>query len=125
MKFFVDALELFLNPSDLLADCLALLWIHFHGRRAGQSPMRAVHNCRHHLQIANQLGAGRWRSFLPRLPLGFEKQPGILQNALADRRRASAPSPVQLPGFLRIAVLLGEDRRHALAVLQALARHWH
>jgi hypothetical protein len=125
VKFFVDALALFLNPSDLVADCLALLLIHFHGRRAGQSPMRAVHNRGHHLQIANQLGAGCRRRFLLRLPLGFEKQPGILQNAFADRGRASAPSPVQLTGFSRIAVVLGENRRHPLAVLQALARHRH
>ena len=28
-----------------------------------------------------------------------------------------------MPGFARIAVMLGQDRRHALAVLQALPRH--
>jgi hypothetical protein len=30
-----------------------------------------------------------------------------------------------LAGFTRIAVLLGEDRRHPLAILQALAGHRH
>jgi hypothetical protein len=30
-----------------------------------------------------------------------------------------------LAGFPRIAVVLGEDRRHLLAILQALARHRH
>jgi hypothetical protein len=125
LQFFVDALELFLNPCDLLASGIGLLSIQFHGHCAGQSPLRAVYDRGHDLQIADQLGAGRWRSFLLRLPLRFKKQPGVLQNALADRCRTSAPSPVQLPGFPHSAVLLGEDRRHALAVLQALARHGH
>jgi hypothetical protein len=30
-----------------------------------------------------------------------------------------------LAGFTRIAVMLGQDRRHSLAILQALARHRH
>ena len=59
------------------------------------------------------------------LPLRFEKQFGIIQNAFADRRRALAPGGIQLPGFARIAVMLGEDCGHTLAVLQALARHRH
>jgi len=43
---------LFLNASDLLACHFALLSIQFHGRSAGQSPVRAVHDGSHHLQIA-------------------------------------------------------------------------
>jgi hypothetical protein len=60
-----------------------------------------------------------------RLPLCFEKQFGIIQNPLTDCRRASAPGAIQLAGFARIAVVLGEDRRHPLAIPQALARHRH
>jgi hypothetical protein len=54
------------------------------------------------------------------LPLRFEKQFGIIQNPFADRRRTFAPRGIQLAGFPRIAVMLGEDRRHPLAILQAL-----
>ena len=45
--------------------------------------------------------------------------------AFADRRRTFAPRGIQLPGFPRSAVLLREDRRHPLAVFQALAGHRH
>jgi hypothetical protein len=60
-----------------------------------------------------------------RLPLCFEKQLGIVQNAFADGGRTFAPRAIQLAGFPRIAVVLGEDRRHPLAVFQALAGHRH
>jgi hypothetical protein len=55
--------------------------------------------------------------------LRFEKQVGSIEDALAHRGRASAPGAIQLAGFARIAMMLGEDRRHPLAILQALARH--
>ena len=83
-KFFVEALELFSNPLDLLPRGFALLVIQFRCRPAGEPPMGAVHHRRHHLQIADQLGGWLRRGFL--LPLRFEKQRGILQKALADRR---------------------------------------
>lgn len=35
------------------------------------------------------------------------------------------PCSIQLAGLARIAVMLGEDRGHPLAILQALARHRH
>jgi hypothetical protein len=60
-----------------------------------------------------------------RLPLRFEKQLGVVQNAFADGGRTFAPRAIQLAGFPRIAVMLGEDLRHPLAVLQALACHRH
>jgi hypothetical protein len=81
-KFFVDALELFFNPLDLLPRRGTLLVIQFHCLRPGQPPMGAVHNRSHHLQVADQFGASPWRDFL--LPLRFEKQRGIVQNAFAD-----------------------------------------
>ena len=85
--------------------------------------MGAVHNRGDHLQIADQFGAGPRRDFL--LPLRFEKQHGVIQNAFADGGRSPAPGGVQLAGFAHIAVMLGKDRRHVLAVLQALASHRH
>jgi hypothetical protein len=120
-KLFVDAPELFFNPLDLLARRIALLVIQARRLCAGEPPLGAVHNRGDHLQIADQFGSGPGRDLL--LPLRFEKQRGIVENAFADRGRSSAPSRIQLAGFARFAVMLSEDRRHALAVLQALARH--
>jgi len=59
------------------------------------------------------------------LPLRFEKQLGIVQNTFADGGRTFAPRAIQLAGFARIAVKLGEDGGHPLAVFQALAGHRH
>jgi hypothetical protein len=122
-KFFADALELFFDPLDLLACALALLTIQFHCLRAGQPPMGTVHNHAHHLQVVEQFGACSGQSFL--LPLRFEKQRRVIQNAFTDRDRSSAPGGIQLTSFARIAVMFGKDRRHALAVFQALSRHRH
>ena len=114
-----------MNALDLMPCGFRLLVIQLRGSGAGQPPLRAVHNRHHHFQIAQQFGAGPGGSFLLRLPLRFEKQLGIVQNAFADRGRAFAPRGIQLAGFTRIAVVLGEDRGHPLAILQALARHRH
>jgi hypothetical protein len=54
--------------------------------------------------------------------LCFEKQGRIIENALTDRRRPLAPGGIELPRCARIAVMLGEDCRHSLAVLQTLPR---
>ena len=59
------------------------------------------------------------------MSLRFEKQLGIIQNAFADRGRTFAPRGIQLAGFTRIAVMLGEDCGHPLAILQTLACHRH
>lgn len=116
-----------MNALDLMPCGSRLLAIQLRRGGAGQSPLRAVHNRHNHLQIAQQFGSGRgalWaRSFLLRLPLCFEKQPGILENAFADRWRTFAPRSVQLAGYTRIAVVLGENRCHSLAIFQILAGH--
>ena len=114
-----------MNAVDLMPRGFALLVIQLRGSGARQPTMRAVHDGGHHFQIAQQFGAGPGWSFLLRLPLRFEKQLGIIQNAFADRGRTFAPRGIQLAGFTRIAVMLGEDRRHPLAILQALACHRH
>ena len=112
-----------MNAIDLMPRRFRLLGIQLHGSGAGQPPLRAVHDRHHHFQIAQQFGAGPGWSFLFRLPLRFEKQVWSIEDALADRGRTFAPSGIQLAAFTRIAVMLGEDRRHPLAILQALARH--
>jgi hypothetical protein len=113
---------LFFNASNLLARSLARLPIQLRGFRPRQPPMGAVHDCGHHLQIAQQLGACAWGRFRF-LPLRLEKQIRRIEDAFADRGRSLAPSGIQLARLARIAVVLGEDRGHPLAVLQALARH--
>jgi len=115
--------QLFFNPLDLLSRRGTLLRIQLLCRPAGEPSMGAVHDRAHHLQIADQLGGGPGRGLL--LPLRFEKQRGIVQNALADRGRSAAPGGIQLAGFASIAMMLGEDGGHALAVLQALTGHRH
>ena len=80
-----------MNALDLMPRGFRLLVVQLRGSGARQSPLRAVHNRHHHLQIAQQFGAGPGWSFLLRLPLRFEKQRGIIQNAFADLRRGLAP----------------------------------
>ena len=118
-------MELLLNALDLMPRGFRLRVVHLRGSRARQPPLRAVHDRHHHFQIAQQFGAGSAWSFLLRLSLRFEKQRGIIQNAFADRRRTFAPRCIQLARLTRIAVMLGEDRRYPLAIIQALACHRH
>ena len=118
-------MELLLNAIDLMPRGAALLVIQLRGSGAGQPPLRSVHNRHHHLQIAQEFSAGSGGNLFLRLPLGFEKQFGLIQNAFTDRGRALAPGAIQLAGFARIAVLLAEDRRHPLAILQALTSRRH
>ena len=114
-----------MNALDLMPCGSRSLAIQLHGGGACQLPLRAVHNRRHHLQIAQQFGASPGGGFLLRLPKRFEKQLGIIENAFADRWRTFAPRGIQLTGFTRIAVMLSEDRRHPLAIQQALAGYRH
>jgi hypothetical protein len=119
-KCFVHALELSSNPVDLLPRRCALLVIQLHCLRARQAPLRAIHNRSYHVQIADQFGAGSRRGFLLGLALRFEKQRGIIQNALAHCGRSPAPGGIQSAGFASITMMLSEYDRHALAILQAL-----
>jgi hypothetical protein len=113
---------LFFQPLDLPPRGGALLLIEFHHPGAGESPMSALQNRRRHLQIADHFGGGPgWRCLLP---LGFEKQRRIIEDALPNRGRSLAPSRIQQSGLARIAAMLGEDRRHALAVGEILPRRW-
>jgi hypothetical protein len=125
LKFFVYAAELALNLLDLMLGGLPLLAIQFCGRGSGQTSLCAVHDRQHHLQIADQFGAGSGRSFLVSLPLRFEEQLRRIQNPLTHSRRTLAPGHIQLAGFTHRAVMLSEDRRHALAIIQTLPRYRH
>jgi hypothetical protein len=122
-EFFVHALKLFSDVVDLLPRGCALLVIQLHCVRAGEPPLRAIYHRSDNPQIADQFGGGTGRDLL--LLLRFEKQRWIIQNAFADPGRSPAPDRIQLAGCARIAAMLGEDRRHPLAVFQALPRHRH
>ena len=49
----------------------------------------------------------------------------MIQNAFADYWRSFAPGGIQLASLPCIAVMLGEDRRHPQAILQADACRRH
>jgi hypothetical protein len=78
-------MELFFNTFDLMPRGFRLLVVQLRRGGGGQSPLRTVHNRHHHFQITQQFGAGPGGGFLLRLPLRFEEQLGIFQNAFADR----------------------------------------
>jgi hypothetical protein len=107
-----------------LALRLFLLWTSHLRQRFGKPPSGATQDGDHHIQIALHL-FDRRRSRCRRLPLRFQKQFRLGENAFADRARAFAPSHIQLPGLPRIATMRDESGRHALAVLGVDARHRH
>jgi hypothetical protein len=117
--------ELVFHALNLEPRRFALPAIHLRGNCAHQPPRSAVHNRCRHLQIAQEFGGRRCRSFRFRLPLRFEKQRGIVEQALPDHRWAAAPGGIQLPGLPDVAVMLGERRGHPLAVLQVDAGYRH
>lgn len=104
-------------------DLLLLLGAHLR-ESFRQPPAGAAQNGRGHLQIALQadrLAASSRRN----LPLGFEKQLRLGEDALAGHSRSITPGGIQLPGFSCIAVMLDEGGRHPLAVFQAYTRYRH
>ena len=111
-----------MNALDLMPRGFALLLVQFRSSGASQPPLRAVYDGSHHLQIAQQCGGCGCGGFLF-LPLRLEKQLWFIEEALPNGGRSLAPGGIQWAGLARIAVLLGEDRGHPLAILQALARH--
>ncbi len=78
---------------NLLPQLSALIAIEF-DRGAGQPPIGAVADRYHHPQIAGQFGNGRRRRPGNTLPLSFQKQLRLIENALPDRRRGVSPGGV-------------------------------
>jgi len=89
-----QAIQLTAEVFDLPAHCLALGEIHFRRSRARQSPLGAAHDCACHLQIAQERGGPGRGGLRFGLRLGFEKQLGLVEKALADEGRAIAPGGV-------------------------------
>jgi hypothetical protein len=117
--------ELVFHALNLEQRRFALLAIYLRNGRACQATGSAVHNRCRHLQIAQEFGGRRCRSFRFRLPLRFEKQRGLVEKALADHWWAATPGGIQLPGLPGVAVMLGERRSHPLAVLQVDTGYRH
>ena len=78
---------------NLLAQLSALIAIEI-DRGAGQAPIGPMDDCHHHPQIAGQIGNGRRRRPGFALPLGFQEQLRLIENALPDRRRGVSPGGV-------------------------------
>jgi len=122
---FGQTVQLIAEVLDLPAGHSALVGIHLRCSHARQSPPGTVEDRGRHLQIAQQGGGLVGGSLRFRWPLGFEKQLGLFEKALADQGRGVAPGGIQLTRLPRITVVLREDGGHPLAVLQADAGHRH
>ena len=59
------------------------------------------------------------------LPLHFQKQLGVFEDPLPNRRRGITPSGIQLPGFPAGEVVLRKGLGHARAVPRAGTGHGH
>jgi len=124
--FLSDALR---HPAEFppravdLAPRLFLLWaIHFR-QGFGEPPAGTTQDGNRHLQIALEFARGLFLG--RRLPLRFQKQLRLGQDALANQARAFAPGGVELPGWPRVAAVLDESGGHPLAILQVDSRHRH
>ncbi len=110
---------------DLPAYGLALRGIHRGGSYPSQSSAGAAEDGGGHLQITQQCGGPGGGIWWFSLRLDFEKQLGLVEQALAGQGRAVTPSGIQLPGLSAVTVMLNEHGGHPLAVVQADARRRH
>ena len=107
---------------NLLPQLGALVAVQF-DRGASQPSIGAAADRDHHPQIAGQFGDGRRRRLGLALPLGFQKQLRLIENAQPDRRRSVSPGGIQLPGFPTGEAMRGKPFGHALAVSEAHTCH--
>jgi hypothetical protein len=107
---------------NLLPQLSALIAIQL-DRRAGQAPMGPMDDRHHHPQIARQFGHGRRRWPEITLPLSFQEQLRLIENAQPDRRRSVSPGGVQLSGFAAGEPMRRKRFGHALTVFEAHTCH--
>ena len=112
------------SAINLLPQSGALVAIQF-DRGARQPPIGAMADRHHHPQIARQFGDGRRRRLWLMLPLDFQKQLRLIENALPDRRRSASPGGVQLAGLAAGEPMRRKPFGHALTVFQAHACYRH
>jgi hypothetical protein len=108
---------------DLALRLLLLCGIHLR-QSFGEPAAGTPQNGKRHLQIALHLFHRR-RFCERRLPLRFQKQLRLGENAFANHARAFPPGGVKLRRLPRIAAVLHECVRHALAVVRTDPRHRH
>lgn len=85
--------QFFKRPIDLAVRLGALRHIQFH-RRARQTAVGSARNRNHYFQIAAQFRHG-WRCRIYcMLALRLQKQLGLIQKPLANRRSGRAPSGI-------------------------------
>jgi hypothetical protein len=88
-----------------------------------EPPAGAMQDGRRHFQFALQGRRGGPGG--RRLPLRFQKQFRLGQDALADHARAIPPGGIELSSLPRGAMVLDESGSHLRALLQADARYRH
>jgi hypothetical protein len=116
--------EFTLGALDLLPQLIALAAIQLDGG-VHQAPVSPAQDRRRHLQIPRQFRQSGRRRFGFALPLGFQKQPGLLQNPLTNGRRGLAPSGIQLAGLATGESMGSQSIRYPLAVRRAGLRYRH
>jgi hypothetical protein len=89
----------------------------------GEPLAGATQNGHRHLQLAIEGDCSRLGD--RRLPLGFQKQFWLGEDAFADHARAVPPSRIELPGLTCVATVLDKSGGHAPAVLHVDSRHRH
>ena len=87
----------------------------------GKPPAGSMQDGNGHLQFALEGNRGRTGGW--RLPLRFQEQFRLGQDALADHARAFPPGGIELSGLPRVAPVLDESGGHPRAVLQVDSRH--
>jgi len=116
-------LQILDGACDLALGGIELVLVH-QRRRSRQTPAGTVGDGNDHRQIPQQfIGQLRWLRL--DLLLRFEKQLGIVQNALPDFGRGIAPCRIEFTGLPACEAMLLKRIRHALAILDVGARHRH
>jgi hypothetical protein len=89
----------------------------------GEPPAGAMQNGSRHFQVALQCGRGRpgcrW------LPLRFQKQFRLGEDALPNHARAVPPGGIELSGLSCIATMLHQCGGHPRTVIPVDSRHGH
>ena len=89
----------------------------------GEPLAGTTQNGHRHLQFATQGHCGRLGD--RRLPLRFQKQFGLGEDALANHARAIPPGGIELPGLPGVAMVLNENGSHSRAVFHIDSRCRH
>ena len=119
---FRHPVELAARTFDPLLRLLLLPVIHLR-QGVGKPPAGAMQYGNRHFQFALQGDRGRPGG--RRLPLRFQKQFRLGEDALADYARAVPPGGIELSGLPCVATVLDECGGHPLAVVHVDSRHRH